>query len=92
VSNHERRLAPPLRPRIPVVDVHVRAADAGAPDADQDLVFADAGLLDILQLKAGCGGLFDERFHERVLRLLSVFIERGLQAANCEPRVKASMF
>ena len=47
VSDDERRLATALRPRVPVVDVHVGAADAGAPHTDQDFVVSDPRLRDI---------------------------------------------
>ena len=41
VPDDDRRLDAPLRPVVPVVDVHVGAAHAGAPDANQDFVVAD---------------------------------------------------
>ena len=42
-----------LRPGIPVVDVHVGAADGGLGDLDQHIVGADLGDLDVLHPDAG---------------------------------------
>ena len=51
VTDDEGRLAPPLRPCIPVVDVNVGAADAGALHANENFVLPDPRLLDILELE-----------------------------------------
>src|SRR5262249_17801724 len=54
-----------LRPRIPLVDMQVRAADAGAVDADEHVVDAAGGLGDIFEPEARFGFGFDESFHGR---------------------------
>ncbi len=48
-----------LRPGVPVIDVHVRAADGAALDADQDVVRAGDGFGDLLQVDAGSRASFD---------------------------------
>jgi hypothetical protein len=53
------------RPIVPLVDVHVGAANARAVHADQDVVDADAGLVDVFQPEAGLVFAFDECFHGR---------------------------
>ena len=53
-----------LRPVVPLVDVHVGAADAGAQHADQDVVDADFGDGDILEPQAGLALAFDQSFHD----------------------------
>ena len=58
-----------LGPGIPIVDMHVRAADASAVDADQNVIDADGGLGDVFEPQAGLGVRFDECFH-RVSRLI----------------------
>ena len=52
-----------LRPIVPLVNVHVGAADARAMHADQDIVDADAGFPDFFQPEAGLALAFDQRFH-----------------------------
>src|SRR6266481_2868638 len=42
-----------LRPGVPVVDVHVSAADRGLGDLDQHVVGADLGLGDVLEPDTG---------------------------------------
>ena len=44
-----------LRPGVPVVDVEVGAADAGAKDLDEHVVDADLRFRDVFQPKAGFG-------------------------------------
>src|SRR5690606_24842606 len=59
VADGEWRTAAPLRPGVPVVDVDVGAADAGAPDADQHLVVADLRLGNVGEREAGtCADLY----------------------------------
>jgi hypothetical protein len=53
VADYERRLAPSLRPGVPIVDVHVCAAHSGTSNTNQNLVLTDSGLRDILQLETG---------------------------------------
>jgi hypothetical protein len=68
VPDDERRLAPRLRPRIPVVDVNVGAAHSGPAHTNENLVLTDFRLRHILEFEAGCGGFLYQRFHERRLR------------------------
>ena len=51
VADDERRAAAAARPVVPLVDVDVGAADAGAPHADQHLVVADRRLPDTSDIK-----------------------------------------
>src|SRR5260370_1778448 len=51
------------RPIIPLEDMHVRAADTGAPHADQNVIDADARDLDLFEPKARLRLGFDQRFH-----------------------------
>ncbi len=50
-------------PVIPFVDVDVSAADAGAVNADEDIIGADFGFGDILEPETRFRFSFDERFH-----------------------------
>src|SRR5262249_55565419 len=52
-----------LRPIVPLVDVDVGAADAGLENANQNVVDADPGLLDIFQPESGLAAAFDQSFH-----------------------------
>ena len=65
VADDERRLDRLLRPRIPGVDVQVRAADAGLVDADQDVVDAHRRLGHVAQLEARAGRGLDQGVHAR---------------------------
>jgi hypothetical protein len=38
-----------LRPLVPLVDVHVRAADTGAEHADQNVIDAEGRLVDVFE-------------------------------------------
>jgi hypothetical protein len=53
VPDDERRLAASLRPRVPVVDVDVGAADSRATDANKNFVLTDPWLRDILEFETG---------------------------------------
>ena len=55
VADDERRLDRLRRPGVPGLDVEVRAADAGLPDADPDVVDAHRRLGHVDQLEAGAG-------------------------------------
>ena len=55
VADDHRRLDGLLGPGVPVVDVHVRAADRGLLDLDQDVVDARAWHGDFGQVEAGTG-------------------------------------
>ena len=68
VPDDEGRLASTLRPCVPVVDVHVGAADSRAPDTNENFVFTNPGLLDVLQFETGCRGFLYQRFQELLLR------------------------
>ena len=52
-----------LGPAVPVVDVHVGAADRGALHANQNVVVADGRSRDVLQFDAGSSVRFDEGVH-----------------------------
>ncbi len=52
-----------LRPGVPVVDVHVRAADGVLEHADEHVVHADLGAGDFFEPQAGLGAAFDEGLH-----------------------------
>ncbi len=57
---HRHRL---LRPRVPVVDVHVGAADGGTVHLDEYVVVAHRGFRNVLHPDTGFGPCLDERFH-----------------------------
>jgi hypothetical protein len=52
-----------LRPLVPLVDMHVRAADGGLEHADHDFSGAGARDGDALERQTGSGFLLDERKH-----------------------------
>src|SRR5690348_10763111 len=52
-----------LRPLVPLVDVDVGAANAGAKDLNQHVVDPDLRRLDIFQPKSGLALAFDQRLH-----------------------------
>ena len=56
-----------LRPCIPVVDVHVGAADGRAVYLDEYIVVADRGLRYVLQPDAGFRACLDQCFHDMLL-------------------------
>src|SRR5438309_843245 len=64
VSDDERRLDRPRRPRIPRLDVEIRAADPGLPDRDPDVVDAHGRLRDVDQPEASAGRGFHEGTHQ----------------------------
>ena len=55
-----------LRPGIPVVDVHVRAADGRFQNADQHIVPADFWNGNLFEPQTRLGPCFDNRFHRRL--------------------------
>ena len=57
---HRHRL---LRPGVPVVDMHVGAANGGATHFDEDVVVADRGLRHILHPDPGFRASLDQCFH-----------------------------
>src|SRR5688500_3742529 len=61
---HRDRL---LRPGVPVVDVHVRAADGAALHTDQNVVRTGGGFRDVLQFDADGLVSFDECAHRRAI-------------------------
>jgi len=65
VADHHRDLDRLLGPGVPVVDVHVRAADRGLHDFDQHVVDIDSRLRHVLHPEADLCLAFDQRFHER---------------------------
>src|ERR1700736_2098881 len=68
VSDHEGRFAAPLRPRVPVVDVNIGAAYPSASHTNENFVFADPRLGNVLQLETWRRGFLYQRFHEQLLR------------------------
>src|SRR4030088_692535 len=70
-----------LRPGVPVVDVHVGAADRGLGDLDQHVIGADLGLGDVLEPDTGRRPLLDQCFHDS---LLSGGCRRGASAEHAE--------
>jgi len=52
-----------LRPGIPIVNVHVGAADGGAMHLDQHIIVTDRRFRDILHPDAGFRAGLDECFH-----------------------------
>jgi hypothetical protein len=63
MPHDERRLATAFCPRVPIVDVHIGAADSRASHSNQNFVLSDPRLRDILQLETGCSGFLYQRFH-----------------------------
>ena len=63
VPDDDRRLDASLRPRIPVVDMHVGAAYARAPDANEDFVVADRRFRNVFQLETRSSRGLHKRFH-----------------------------
>ena len=59
----ERLSARPVRPIIPIEDMHVRAADCAFTDADQDFAKADPWLFNSLQPDTAFWFGFDQRLH-----------------------------
>ncbi len=77
VTDHERRLDRPGRPRIPALDVEVRAADPGLVDADQDVVDADRGDRHLAQLQTRTGSGLDQGQHRAgPVRLVALRVSR----------------
>src|ERR1700722_7072689 len=52
-----------LRPRIPIVNVHIGAADCGTLDLDEHIVVTDRGFRNILHPDTGFRAGLDECFH-----------------------------
>ena len=53
-----------LRPRVPVVDVQIGAADRGLANADQHLAIAGRRLGNVLDPQPGLAARLDECFHD----------------------------
>src|SRR2546422_3511469 len=64
VADDDWRLDAALRPRVPVGDVQVRAADAGVPYRDQDFAGAGRRLGHGLHGQTGRALFLDDRLHE----------------------------
>src|SRR5689334_22287740 len=64
-------------PVIPIVDVYVRAANAGAQHADQNIVDSDTGLRNVLQPQSLFRMRLDESLHQRP-QLGSLLTSRGV--------------
>src|SRR5204862_5190386 len=67
-------------PRIPRLDVEIRATDAGLPDPDQDVVDPDLGLRDRLEPEAGAGLGLHQREHLAASLARAAGLTRGLVA------------
>jgi transcriptional regulator with XRE-family HTH domain len=63
VSHDHRHRNGPLRPGVPIVDVQVRAADAGLVDANEHVIDPAFGLGHVPEVQPGGGFGFDESFH-----------------------------
>ena len=63
VAGDQRHGQRALRPLVPLVDVHVRAADGGLEDADHHFAGAGAGDGDALERQAGAAVVLHEREH-----------------------------
>ena len=68
MADHQGNRDCPLRPRVPVVDVNVCAADSGPENAHEDVVDADRRFGDVLQPQPLFGAGFDEGFHGSISR------------------------
>jgi hypothetical protein len=69
VADDDRRLHAALCPRIPVVNVHVGAAHAGAPHPNEHFVFSDCRLGNVAEFEPRSRRWFHQRFHARVAPL-----------------------
>src|SRR5688500_7212922 len=68
VSHDERWLAPPSCPVVPVVNVYVRPADSGAPNADQYFILSDLRLGHVAKNDSRSCRFLHEGFHWREVR------------------------
>src|SRR5436190_7908356 len=82
VADDDRWTNAPHRPRVPFIDVHVRAAHAGATYADQHFVVANSRLRHVLQHETGTCRLLHQRFHSGV----SAMVRRAAVADARAPR------
>jgi hypothetical protein len=63
MADDEWRLASRACPRVPLVDVHIRAAHSCTAHANQNFVVSDSRLGNIAQHESGTGRFFHECFH-----------------------------
>ena len=63
VSDDQRHRHGALRPGVPVVDVQIGAADAGAQHADQHIVDAEGRLGNVFEPQAGRRLALDQSLH-----------------------------
>jgi len=63
-----------LCPRIPFMDVHVRTADAGSVDFDQNIIDADFGFRNVFEPEPLFRVAFDEGFHLSFFREFQRFL------------------
>ena len=79
-----------LRPFVPVVDVNIGAADAGAPYPDQNVVDADGGFGNLFEPQARLALALYECFHEGLSRTVlspaSRFLIATRSAASLQGR------
>ena len=80
VADHERRLDGLRGPRVPGLDVEVRAADPRLVDADQHVVDADGRVGPFPELQARSLGGLDQGEHGCLLRSVWAFVRRGAAA------------
>ena len=67
VADRHRHRNGALRPFIPVVDVNVGTANAGATHANQNIVDADARLRNLFEPQTGLALALYEGFHEPLI-------------------------
>ena len=63
MPDHHRNRDRLLRPRVPIIDVDVGAADRSLLDADENIIGPDFGDWNLLQLESRFGPAFYERLH-----------------------------
>jgi hypothetical protein len=69
VADHQRHRNGALGPGIPIINMQIRAADAGAINADEYVVYANFWHRHVDQSQSRCGGRFSDGFHAVSLRL-----------------------
>ena len=76
-----------LSPRVPFINVHIRATDPRLLDPDQDIVDADRRFRDVFQPQSDRRVTFDESFHETnsLSQKVSCILDRlcGMLESHC---------
>src|SRR5262249_6908411 len=83
VPDHHRNLDGLLRPRVPVPDVDVGAADAGLADLDQHVVGPDLRHRDVLHPDARLGLGLDQRFQRMTPRARPTLAKAAIARSSC---------